>query len=175
MFRHQLPHAILEFGRRFGVREFDVVGPAAILAALPDPPVGAFTAARDVGVIPLGDDEQLAGRISFVLGEAHDFDAAHGYYAQGVSAEIPRYAPRDWTAGALPIRVAEFTAWSMEPADLVLGKLGAGREQDLDFARSAARLELAPEGGLLDRPTHVAGAERQRTPIADRSRPLFHS
>ena len=39
---------------------------------------------------------------------------------------------------ALPVRVADYTAWSMEPHDLVLRKLGAGREKDLEFARDAA-------------------------------------
>ena len=40
MYRHQLQHVILEIGRRFGVREFYVIGSAAILAVLPDPPIG---------------------------------------------------------------------------------------------------------------------------------------
>lgn len=52
MYRHQLQHVILEVGRRFDVREFYIVGSATILAALPDPPVGALTATRDVDVMP---------------------------------------------------------------------------------------------------------------------------
>lgn len=175
MFRHQLQHVILEIGRRFDVREFYIVGSSAILAALPDPPVGALTATRDVDVIPVDGDEKLADRISFVIGEASDFDAAHGYYAQGVSARTPKYAPRDWTTRAIPIRVAELTAWCMEPTDLVLSKLGAGREKDLEFARSAADLGLVTEAGMLDRLTLVPCGERHRTLIADRIRSLFRS
>ncbi len=95
MQRHQLQHVILEIGRRFDLRDFYIVGFAAILAALPDPPVGSLTATRDVDVIPPGDDEQLADRISFDLGEASDFDIEHGYYAQGVSLRTPAFAPAD--------------------------------------------------------------------------------
>jgi hypothetical protein len=48
MQRHQLQHVILEIGRRFDLRDFYIVGSAAILAALPDPPPGSLTATRDV-------------------------------------------------------------------------------------------------------------------------------
>jgi hypothetical protein len=118
----QLQHVILEIGRRFDLRDFYVVGSAAILAALPDPPAGSLTATRDVDVIPPGDDEQLADRISFMLGEASDFDIEHGYYAQGVSLRAPAFAPSDWQARTLSVSVAEYTAWCMEPHDLVLSK-----------------------------------------------------
>lgn len=74
MVRSQLQHVILEVGRRFDLRDFYIIGSAAILAALPNPPEGALTATRDVDIIPLIDDERLADRISFVLGEASDFD-----------------------------------------------------------------------------------------------------
>jgi hypothetical protein len=63
---------------RFDHLDFYIVGSAAILAARPDPPAGSLTATRDVDVIPPGDDEQLADRISFVLGEASDFDIEPG-------------------------------------------------------------------------------------------------
>ena len=175
MYRHQLQHVILEIGRRFGVREFYVIGSAAILAVLPDPPIGALTATRDVDVIPLDDDEQLADRISFVLGEASDFDNAHGYHAQGVSVATATYAPRDWISRAIPIQVAEFTAWCMDPTVLVLSKLGAGREKDLDFARSAAALQIVVETELINRLNLVDCAAPHRALIADRIRALFHS
>lgn len=175
MFRHQLQHVILEIGRRFGLREFHIIGSAAILAAMPDPPVGALTATRDVDVIPPGSDDKLADRISFVLGEASDFDAEYGYYAQGVSAATPEYAPREWMSRALPIRVGDYTAWCMEPTDLVLSKLDAGRERekDFDFARSAATLQLVTEAGLLERLGLVTATPAMRELIAGRIHALF--
>ena len=172
MFRHQLQHVILEIGRRFGLREFYIIGSAAILAVLPDPPVGALTATRDVDVIPLGDDEKLADRISFVLGEASDFDAAHGYYAQGVSLRTPAFAPADWTSRAIPVRVEDVTARCMEPHDLVLSKLGAGRDKDLEFARSAASLGLVSQRRLLERLALVNCTDEMRALMAARVRAL---
>jgi hypothetical protein len=173
MQRHQLQHVILEIGRRFDLRDFYIVGFAAILAALPDPPVGSLTATRDVDVIPPGDDEQLADRISFDLGEASDFDIEHGYYAQGVSLRTPAFAPADWQARALPVRVAEYTGWCMEPHDLVLSKLGAGRDKDLEFARDAAALGLVRRDELLARLEFVACTDDHRKQITARVNALF--
>lgn len=173
MQRDQLQHVILEIGRRFDLRDFYVVGSAAILAVLPDPPAGALTATRDVDVIPPGDDEQLADRISFVLGEASDFDIEHGYYAQGVSLRTPTFAPTDWPSRALPVRVADYTAWCMEPHDLVLSKLGAGREKDLEFARDVAQLGLVRRDELLARLGSVGCTDEHRRQITARVHALF--
>jgi hypothetical protein len=173
MLRRQLQHVILEIGRRFDLRDFYVVGSAAILAALPDPPAGALTATRDVDVIPPGDDEQLADRISFVLGEASDFDIEHGYYAQGVSLRTPAFAPADWSSRALPVRVADYTGWCMEPHDLVLSKLGAGRDKDLEFARDAAALGLLRHNELLARLEFVNCTDEHRRQITARVKALL--
>ena len=173
MQRHQLQHVIREIGRRFDLPEFYIVGSAAILAAIPDPPAGSLTATRDVDVIPPGDDEQLADRISFVLGEASDFDMEYGYYAQGVSLRTPAFAPADWQARALPVRVAVYTGWCMEPHDLVLSKLGAGRDKDLEFARDAATLGLVSRDELLARLESVTCTDDHRKQITARVQALL--
>jgi hypothetical protein len=173
MYRSQLQHVILEIGRRFDLRDFHVVGSAAILAVMPNPPEGALTATRDVDVIPPEDDERLADRISFVLGEASEFDLEHGYYAQGVTSKTPRYAPAGWTARAVPVRVDKYTGWCMEPHDLVLSKLGAGREKDLAFAKSAAALGLLRCDELLQRLQDVACTNEHRRQIEARIGALF--
>jgi hypothetical protein len=166
--RRQLQHVIFEIGRRFDLHDFHIVGSAAILATLPNPPEGALTATRDVDVIPPQDDERMADRISFVLGEASDFDLEHGYYAQGVTSSTPRYAPIDWKTRAIPVRVEQYTGWCMELHDLVLSKLGAGREKDLDFARSVAQLGLLRHGELLRRLQDVPGSEEDHRRIEAR-------
>jgi hypothetical protein len=173
MYRNQLQHVIFEIGRRFDLAEFHIIGSAAILAALPNPPEGALTATRDVDVIPPHDDERLGDRISFVLGEASEFDLEHGYYAQGVTSKTPMYAPAGWMHRAVPIRVEQYTGWCMEAHDLVLSKLGAGREKDLDFARSAAALELVQREELLRRLTDVACSFEHRQLIEARISALF--
>lgn len=168
MYRSQLQHLIHEIGRRFGITDFHIIGSAAILAALPDPPEGELTATRDVDVVAPDDDERLADQISFVLGEASDFDLEHGYYAQGVTSRTATYAPIDWRSRAIPVRVGEYTGWCMEPHDLVLSKLGAGREKDLDFSRSAVQLGLVQPQELRKRLGEVACTEEHRRRITSR-------
>lgn len=173
MIRDQLQHVILEIGRRFDLTEFYIIGSSAILAALPNPPEGALTATRDVDIIPPNDDEALADRISFVLGEASDFDAEYGYYAQGVTSRTPTFAPAGWQRRALPLHVESYTGWCMEVHDLVLSKLGAGRDKDLEFATGAATLGLLCRETLLRRLADVSCTRAERDRIAERIGALF--
>ena len=173
MVRSQLQHVIFEIGRRFDLHDFHIIGSAAILAVLPNPPEGALTATRDVDIVTPNDDERLADRISFVLGEASDFDFEFGYYAQGVTSETPAYAPSGWMVRAVPVRVDKYTGWCMEVHDLVLSKLGAGREKDIDFAKDAAALALVRRDELLRRLRDVACSDEHRRLIEDRISALF--
>lgn len=173
MYRKQLQHVILEIGLRFDLKEIYIVGSAAILAAMPDPPEGELTATRDVDVIPPRDEEKLADQISFVLGEASDFDSEHGYYAQGVTSATPAYAPTDWKSRTIDIRVGDTVGHCMEPNDLVLSKLGAGRPKDLDFARAAAHLGLTRRSLLQDRLAQVDCSDEMRKLIAERITAAF--
>lgn len=173
MRRSQLQHVIHEIGRRFELSDFHVIGSAAILAQLPDPPEGALTATRDVDVIPPGGDERLADRISFVLGEASDFDAEHGYYAQGVSERTATYAPTEWKGRAVPVRVEQHTGWCMEAHDLVISKLGAGRDKDLEFAGGVAALGLVERETLEARLQEVSCTDDHRRLIEARIAALF--
>ena len=78
MRRSHLQHVILEIGQRFGLDGCYVIGAAAILAVLAEPPIGILTATRDVDVMAPTDEEAWADRFSFVLGEASDIDVRHG-------------------------------------------------------------------------------------------------
>lgn len=173
MYRNQLQHVILEIGRRFDLKEIYIVGSAAILATMPDPPEGELTATRDVDVIPPRDEEHLADQISFVLGEASDFDAEYGYYAQGVTSKTVEYAPADWKSRTIDVKVGVIVGRCMDPADLVLSKLGAGRPKDLEFARAAAKLGLSDAKVLRDRLANVQCSEQLRRLMTDRIKATF--
>jgi hypothetical protein len=173
MYRKQLQHVILEIGRRFGINDVYVIGSAAILAVLPNPPEGELTATRDVDVISPGDEERLADQINFVIGEASDFEIEYGYYAQGVTSKTPEFAPRDWKSRAIPIHVQECIGRCMGPEDLILSKLGAGRPKDLPFARAAAKLGLVQRDKLFELLGSVDCSEQQRKRIATRIDALF--
>lgn len=61
----------------------------------------------------------------------------------------------------------------MEPHDLVLSKLGAGREKDLEFARDVALLELIRRDELLARLESVSCTDEHRRQITARVDALF--
>jgi hypothetical protein len=174
MRRHELQHIILEVGERFALTEVFVIGSSAILAVLPDPPEGVLTITRDVDIIPPDDeDERMADQISYVIGEASPFDAEYGYHAQGVSLKTPTYAPHGWQARTSDVSVGKIVAHCMDPHDVVLSKLGAGREKDLEFARAAAALGLVEQSVLLTRLRLVATTAEHSRLIAEHIAALF--
>lgn len=101
---------IYEIGRRLKVREFYVIGSAAIAATLPTPPEGELTATRDADVIPFGDDQLLIDKIDLYMGEGSPLDESSGYYAHGVSSDTPKYAPRDWKTRTVEVSTSTAVA-----------------------------------------------------------------
>ena len=159
---------IYELGRRLKLDEVYIIGSAAIAAALPNPPGGEFTATRDVDVIPPGDTESLLDQIDLLLGEGSTFDEQWGYYAQGVSSKTPTYAPRDWMARTIAVQTVTAVGRCMEPHDLAVSKLGAGRDKDLAFVRQLANAGLVNRETMLERLTSVDCSEEMRALIAAR-------
>jgi hypothetical protein len=174
MRRRELQHIILEVGERFALREVFVIGSAAILAVLPDPPEGVLTATRDVDIIPPNDeDERMADQISFVIGEASPFDVEYGYHAQGVSIATPSHAPHGWQGRTIDVSVGNIVARCMEPHDVVLSKLAAGRKKDLEFARAAVALGIVERSVLLTRLALVPATAEHSRLIYERVQGLF--
>jgi hypothetical protein len=173
MYRDQLQHIILEIGERFDLKDIYIIGTSAILAWLPDAPIEAVVMSNDVDVIPMTDEERLADKISFVIGEASDFDKEYGYYAQGVTSNTPTFAPRGWKSRTIPVRVKDYTGWCMDPLDLVLSESGADREKDIEFVREIALLKLLNREELLDRVPAIDCSPEDHDHIAERVRSLF--
>lgn len=68
--------------------------------------------------------------------------------------------------------VGRYRALCMEPHDLVLAKLGAGRDKDLEFARAAADAGLVRIPVLLERLIGVTASDEERRRIEGRVRAL---
>lgn len=84
------------------------------------------------------------------MGDGSQFHASYGYYAHGVGPETAK-APAGWEGRLVRIELPGFrktdpvvVAWCLEPHDLVLAKLAAGRPHDRVFALEAIR------SGLVD-------------------------
>jgi hypothetical protein len=82
--------------------------------------------------------------ISGVLGELSDFHGLHGVYADGVGPETATL-PVGWEDRLVPYaneNTNGVTALCLEPHDLVVAKLVAGRDKDHEFVEALFRADL---------------------------------
>jgi len=131
-----------------------VIGSQAILATDREAP-SPLNASMEADVYPREHPERAID-IDGALGEYSRFHETFGYYAHGVGPETAK-APAGWQTRLIPIHnenTRGATGWCIEPDDLVLSKLAAGREKDLTFARAAIARGLVNPGELRSR---VAG------------------
>ena len=123
--------------------EIVVIGSQAVLAQYPNAPASLLRS-LEVDVFPRSEP-QRADEIDGAIGEGSRFYETYGYYAHGVGPETA-VAPAGWEGRlvrlelpAIRPREGTIIAWCLEVHDLVLAKLAAGREHDLEFAADALR------------------------------------
>jgi hypothetical protein len=132
--------------------EIVVIGSQSIFGQFGNPPASLLRS-LEVDVYPRSDPER-AIEIDGAIGEGSRFYDTFGYYAHGVGPETAK-APAGWEGRLLRVdlpairpREGIVTAWCLEVHDLVLAKLAAGREHDLEFAIDALRDGLVNESQL---------------------------
>lgn len=155
MKRDELEHVIRAAATVSGENEIVVVGSQAILGQYPDAPA-ALLFSQEADIYPRRRPEK-AIEIDGAMGDGSQFHETFGYYAHGVGPETTK-APRGWQDRLVPVYVplvvdqrAQATGWCMDAHDLVLAKLAAGRERDLDFALQAMSNAIVDPQELLDR------------------------
>ena len=155
MKREELEHVIRAAATVAGESEIVVVGSQAILGQFPDAP-DTLLFSQEADVYPR-EQPQKAIEIDGAMGDGSQFHETFGYYAHGVGPETAK-APAGWQERLIPVHVplvidqqAQATGWCMEAHDLVLAKLAAGRERDLEFAVQAIRNEIVRPQELLRR------------------------
>ena len=87
------------------------------------------------------------------LGEDSQFHATFGYYAQGVNVEVATL-PVGWQGRLIVLnsdRTNGASGHCLEPHDLVVAKLVAGRMKDLEFADALLHADLIDARVLLTR------------------------
>jgi len=99
------------------------------------------------------------------LGRASKFFRQHGYYLDCTDPGLATL-PEGWLERLRPYRTARtggITAWCLEPHDLFVSKLVAGREKDLVFLRAMLRHKLARTTLVNRRMEHlpVSAADKQ--------------
>jgi uncharacterized nucleotidyltransferase DUF6036 len=143
-----------------------VIGSQAILGPHPDAPASLLTS-LEVDLYPVSDPDR-ADLIDGALGDGSPFHETYGYYAHGVGPETAK-APAGWEERLVPVEVPavlqtrrSVTAWCLEPHDLVLSKLAAGRSHDIEYATEAWRAGLVDAEELLLRADLVPASHRTR-------------
>lgn len=97
-------------------------------------------------------DEAKSDMVDGAIGEGSDFHEMFGIYGQGVSVNTA--VPAGWTERLVPYEHADAgprEAKCLDPHDLVISKLVAGRDKDLLFARVLVEARLISCATLRDR------------------------
>jgi hypothetical protein len=140
MTRHQLEHIIRASAGNADVKDVVIIGSQSILGTYPDAP---DELTESMEVFPK-DAPERSIVIEGAIGELSLFHSTFGYYAHGVD-ETTAILPTDWRDGLVKVDTPGTmgaVGWCLEPHDLAVSKLAAGREKDLAFVGTMIRKQL---------------------------------
>ena len=122
------------------------------VAAIPD----SMLVSMEADVYPLQEPDR-AIEVDGAIGDGSQFHRTFGYYAHGVGPETAKL-PRGWEDRRVRVEVPHRLGSKRKPIaycpeihDLVLSKLAAGRERDIDYARQAKAHGLVDPAVLCER------------------------
>ena len=144
--RDDLAHLLRAAWRISSIPEIFVLGSQSILAWI-DADALPLEVTRSVEAdLAFADDPDglAADFIDGAIGELSMFHEQFGYYAQGVTLSSA-VLPRGWENRAVIYRfgdIGEARALCLEPHDLSVAKLVAGREKDYEFVAALLRKGL---------------------------------
>lgn len=157
MTRPQLEHIVRAAAAYADVRDVIVIGSQSILGAYPDPPP-ELTRSMEADVFPKDVPERWE-LIDGSIGENSVFHETFGYYTHGVD-ETTATLPAGWRDRLVKVETAgtaRAVGWCLEPNDLAVSKLLAGRGKDLAFVKAALRAGLVSPQVVRDRLSAVPG------------------
>ena len=175
MKRHELEHLIRAAGAITGADEIIVVGSQAILAARPDSPESLLRS-NEADLFTLRDPKD-ADLIDGSIGEGSPFHETFGYYAQGVWLDTA-ILPAGWQERLISIcneNTRLVTARCLEPHDLAVSKLVAGREKDREFIEAMCRHDMIQSEVILDRISQLAISAEDKTTACERWQRIQHA
>jgi hypothetical protein len=148
MQRHQLEHLIRAAGAITGADEIVVIGSQAILGARPDAHVSLLRSV-EADMFTFRDPRD-ADLIDGSIGEGSPFHDTFGYYAQGVWQDTA-ILPDGWIGRLVRVQnenTRQVAALCLEPHDLAVSKLVAGREKDFEYVLSMVRHGIIDSGRI---------------------------
>lgn len=162
MTRTDLEHLIRAAGSIADTRELIIVGSQAILGAFPDAPA-ELTVSQEADMYP-SDAPEKADLVDGSIGEKSPFHETFGYYAHGVGPETA-FLPARWKSRLVKVQnqnTNSIAGLCLSPADLVVSKLAAGREKDMEFVRALFRHQLLQSGAVEAVLVELEPAARER-------------
>lgn len=157
MKRADLEHVLRAAAALTDQREFIVIGSQAILGARPDAP-DILLRSMEADLYPRARPE-LAEVIDGAIGELSPFHQTFGYYAQGVGPETA-VLPRGWADRLHRVETPNTGGGAglcLDPVDLAVAKLIAGREKDGEFVEALLDSELVAVDDVRHRLAAVDG------------------
>ena len=149
MTRDQFDHLLCAAARITGARELVVIGSCALFAQGDE--VASALLDTDQLDLFVRSEPELGATIDAALGEETVYHDQQGVYARAVGPLTP-VAPAGWLDRLVELPVSrDVTAACMEPHDLVLAKLVAGRGKDREFCLSALERGLVSPDTLMMR------------------------
>ncbi len=171
MKREQLAHILRSACRILGDDDALVIGSQAILGSFDEDALPAEATMSVEADLAFRDDPgaRKADEVDGAIGELSQFHETFGYYAQGVDASTA-VLPAGWEDRVVPFDPTNPEGPAcLEPHDLVVSKLVAGREKDLEFARALLASGHVEAGLLHER----AGAIARPPAVRDRVQALI--
>lgn len=167
MTRQQLEHIIRAAAGTADARDIVVIGSQAILGAYPDAPP-ELTRSVEADVFPR-DAPERSIVIDGAIGELSLFHETFGYHAHGVD-RTTAVLPTGWQARLVRVATPQTmgaVGWCLEPHDLAVSKLAAGRDKDLAFVQAMVRHGLIKLEVLLTRLRETPGVLAERRDLAE--------
>lgn len=159
--REQLSHVLRAAAQIADDADILVIGSQAILGTYSEEDLPSdATISVEVDIAFWNDpDEAKADQIDGAIGEGSSFHQAFAFYGQGVSVTTA-VLPAGWehrVVGYEPLDAEPSRARCIEPHDLVVSKLVAGREKDTNFATALIAAGLVDVDMLLERAQLLPG------------------
>ncbi|HQR29224.1 MAG TPA: hypothetical protein PLL32_02365 [Anaeromyxobacteraceae bacterium] len=168
MRREHLEHVIRAAAAISGDREIVVIGAAALLGSVPNPP-DDLAQTMEADIYPL-HRPHLADVIDGAIGELSPFHETFRYYAHGVGPSTA-LLPAGWRDRLVPVQgqgTGDSIGHCLDPCDLAASKLAAGREKDLAFVGGLLRHRIVTAAEVLARVGQLPLDEGRRREIAQR-------
>ena len=134
MNRSQLEHLLRAAGAIIEESDFIIVGSQAILGQYPNAPLAMLTS-MEADMVAANHPDRT--EVLNVIGDLSNFHDTFGYYVDPVS-ESTAILPQGWRDRLVSVASPStngVTGHCLHPHDLMISKIAAGREKDLDFAK----------------------------------------